>query len=165
MKLSFCAACGSKDDLQHNHLVMRSEVASAYLAALGAQLLSLREQISEFDRMITAWHRSNQTSKRLHYIPGSAPWWQPPWSRVLLTPELFQGVTSRPGLASSPNSTQVGARSGSAASVNPLSAQPVRGWSTRPHPLRQDPWHPASALAHGVVGPATDQGRRHCARQ
>ena len=43
MKLSFCAACGSKDDLQHNHLVMRSEVASAYLAALGAQLLSLKD--------------------------------------------------------------------------------------------------------------------------
>jgi 5-methylcytosine-specific restriction endonuclease McrA len=24
MKLTFCAACGSKDDLQHHHLVMRS---------------------------------------------------------------------------------------------------------------------------------------------
>jgi transposase len=27
----------------------------------------------EFDRMIMAWHRSNQTSKRLHYIPGVGP--------------------------------------------------------------------------------------------
>ena len=25
MKLEFCAACGSNDDLQHHHLVMRSE--------------------------------------------------------------------------------------------------------------------------------------------
>jgi len=42
-------------------------------AALGAQLLSLKEQILEFDRMILAWHRSDQTSKRLHYIPGVGP--------------------------------------------------------------------------------------------
>ena len=48
------------------------EVARACLAALGTQLLALKEQILEFDRMILAWHRSNQTSKRLHYIPGVA---------------------------------------------------------------------------------------------
>src|SRR3979409_1998588 len=46
------------------------EVARACLAALGNQLLSLKEQIVKFDRMIMAWHRSKQTSKRLHYIPG-----------------------------------------------------------------------------------------------
>ena len=49
------------------------EVARACLAALGTQLLSLKEQILEFDRLIMAWHRSNQTSKRLHYIPGVGP--------------------------------------------------------------------------------------------
>jgi transposase len=49
------------------------EVARACLAALGDQLLSLKEQILQFDRMIVAWHRSNQTSKRLHYIPGVGP--------------------------------------------------------------------------------------------
>src|SRR5258705_11102763 len=46
------------------------EVARACLAALGAQLLSLKEQLLEFDRMILAWHRSNQTSNSLHYMPG-----------------------------------------------------------------------------------------------
>ena len=46
------------------------EVARACLAALGNQLLSLKEQILEFDRMIMAWHRSNEPSKRLRYIPG-----------------------------------------------------------------------------------------------
>src|SRR6202451_282358 len=50
-----------------------SEVARACLAALGGQLLSLKQQIVEFDRMILAWHRSNPTSKRLHYIPGGGP--------------------------------------------------------------------------------------------
>src|SRR5712692_6523214 len=49
------------------------EVARACLAALGAQLRMLKAQILEFDRMIMAWHRSNQTSKRLHYIPGVGP--------------------------------------------------------------------------------------------
>src|SRR6202171_1744434 len=49
------------------------EVARACLAALGTQLLRLKVQILEFDRMIIAWHRSNQTSKRLHYIPGVGP--------------------------------------------------------------------------------------------
>jgi transposase len=47
------------------------EVARACLAALGDQLLSLKQQILEFDRMIMAWHRSNH--KRLHYIPGVGP--------------------------------------------------------------------------------------------
>src|ERR1700723_2747700 len=49
------------------------EVGRAAVAALGTQLLSLKEQILAFDRMIMAWHRSNQTSRRLHYIPGVGP--------------------------------------------------------------------------------------------
>ena len=48
-------------------------VSVVRLAALGTQLLSLKQQIVEFDRIILAWHRSNQTSKRLHYIPGVGP--------------------------------------------------------------------------------------------
>ena len=32
-----------------------------------------RQQILEFDRMINAWHRSNETSKRLDEIPGVGP--------------------------------------------------------------------------------------------
>src|SRR6202171_3215938 len=49
------------------------DIARACLAALGAQLRKLKEQILEFDRMITAWHRSNETSKRLDDIPGVGP--------------------------------------------------------------------------------------------
>ena len=49
------------------------EVARACLAALGSQLRKPKEQILEFDRMIMAWHRSNEASKRLHYIPGVGP--------------------------------------------------------------------------------------------
>jgi transposase len=49
------------------------EVARACLAALGNQLRMLKAQILKFDRMITAWHRSNETSKRLDALPGVGP--------------------------------------------------------------------------------------------
>jgi transposase len=49
------------------------EIARACIAALGAQLRALKAQILEFDRCITAWHRSNEASKRLDQIPGVGP--------------------------------------------------------------------------------------------
>jgi transposase len=45
-------------------------IARACLAALGAQLRRLKEQILEFDRMIMTWHRSHEASRRLDAIPG-----------------------------------------------------------------------------------------------
>jgi transposase len=49
------------------------EVARVCLAALGTQLRRLKQQILEFDRLIMAWHRSNETSRRLDAIPGVGP--------------------------------------------------------------------------------------------
>jgi transposase len=49
------------------------EVARACVTALGAQLRMLKVQILEFDRMITAWHRSSEASRRLDDIPGVGP--------------------------------------------------------------------------------------------
>lgn len=49
------------------------ELARACVAALGAQLRLLKAQILEFDRRIMAWHRSNETSKRLDELPGVGP--------------------------------------------------------------------------------------------
>src|SRR4029078_2106095 len=49
------------------------ELVRSCLAALGSQLVGLKKQILEFDRMILAWHRSNQTSKPLNCIPGVGP--------------------------------------------------------------------------------------------
>src|SRR5229473_8608426 len=45
----------------------------ACLAALGVQLRMLKAQVLAFDRRIMAWHRSNETSKRLDEIPGVGP--------------------------------------------------------------------------------------------
>jgi len=49
------------------------EVARACVVALGEQLRMLKAQILGFDRRIMAWHRSNETSKRLDQIPGIGP--------------------------------------------------------------------------------------------
>src|SRR5271170_142153 len=49
------------------------EVARVCVAALGAQLRMLKAQIPEFDRMIRAWHRSSEASRRLDDIPGIGP--------------------------------------------------------------------------------------------
>ena len=48
-------------------------IARACITALGAQLRRFKEQILEFDRMIVAWHRSNEASKRLDAMPGVGP--------------------------------------------------------------------------------------------
>ena len=49
------------------------EVARACVAALAIQLRMLKAQILVFDRRIMAWHRSNETSRRLDEIPGVGP--------------------------------------------------------------------------------------------
>jgi transposase len=49
------------------------EIARACVAALGAQLQTLKAQILQFDRLIMTWHRSNEASKRLDEIPGVGP--------------------------------------------------------------------------------------------
>lgn len=49
------------------------ELARACVAALGNQLQMIKAQILSFDRMITAWHRSNKMSRRLDELPGVGP--------------------------------------------------------------------------------------------
>ena len=49
------------------------DIARECLEALGKQLQSLKAQILEFDRQINAWHRSNETSRRLDELPGVGP--------------------------------------------------------------------------------------------
>ena len=49
------------------------EIARACVLALGAQLRRIKEQVLEFDRMIAAWHRSSELSRRLDDCPGVGP--------------------------------------------------------------------------------------------
>src|SRR3984893_9356748 len=110
-ELGIVAPVGRKGVTELLHIVADpsdnrvSEVARACLAALGGQLLSLKQQIVEFDRMILAWHRSNQTSKRLQC-------WRPLGPPGLLAPApACQRVTCRPGSGWFRSSAQAEARS------------------------------------------------------
>jgi transposase len=49
------------------------EIARACLAALGDQLRVLKAHVLKFDRLINAWHRSNEMSRRLDELPGVGP--------------------------------------------------------------------------------------------
>jgi transposase len=132
------------------------EVARACLAALGDQLLGLKRQILEFDRMIMAWHRSNQTSKRLHYIPGVGPLLATALVAGVADPEPSdQGVTSRPGLGSFRSSIRAGAESGSAASANRVTAICAAcSW----------PEHSPSSAMPRSMAPSIGTGSRRCRR-
>ena len=130
------------------------EVARACLAALGNQLLSLKEQIVEFDRMIMVWHRSNETSKRLHYIPGVGPMLATALVASVADPgPSDQDATSRPGSGSFQSSTRAGARTGSAASANRVTAICAAcSW----------PVHSPSSAMPRSTAPNTAPGSRHC---
>ena len=64
-------SCSSSSPLQNDQQL--PEVARACLSALSAQLQMLKAQIQNFDYRIMAWHRSNETRKRLDEIPGVGP--------------------------------------------------------------------------------------------
>src|SRR5947209_4577779 len=92
--LNIVADCGDK---------RLPDVARACVAALGAQLRMLKARILKFDRLIVAWHRSNEASKRLDDIPGVGP--------ALATPALLirrpsgQVAISQPGSGSCRSNT------------------------------------------------------------
>ena len=95
------------------------EVARTCLMALGTQLQALKAKLLEFDRMITAWHRSNETSKRLDAIPGVGHVLAKALVASIADRKCFgQGETSRPGLDWCRSSIRVEARTGSAVSAS-----------------------------------------------
>jgi transposase len=66
------------------------EVARVCLVALGAQLRRPKDQVLEFDRMITAWHRSNKMSKRLDECPGVGPVLATALVATVADPKIFR---------------------------------------------------------------------------
>jgi transposase len=145
------------------------DVVRACLAALGSQLLSLKKQILDFDRMILAWHRSNQTSKRLNCIPGVGPLLATALVASVADPKVFRSgrnFSAWIGLVPKQHSSGGSAQARQYQQTGgPLSARPVRGRRTRRHPLCQAPWHQVSALGRGIAGTTADQSRCHRACQ
>jgi hypothetical protein len=145
------------------------DVVRACLAALGSQLLSLKKQILDFDRMIMVWHRSNQTSKRLNCIPGVGPLLATALVASVPDPKALPIRSQLLGLDRAGTQTALERRSRQARQYQQtrgsLSAQPVRSRRIRCHPLCQASWHQISALGRSIVGKTADEGRGHRARQ
>ena len=66
------------------------EIARACLLAFGTQLRRLKEQILQFDRMIRAWHRSNEMSMRLDEAPGVGPVLATAMVATVADPKVFR---------------------------------------------------------------------------
>ena len=76
----------------------RDFIRATCLAALAAQLCRLKEQILEFDRMIIAWHRSHEASKRLDAIPSVGPVLATALIASIADPKAFLAFTRAPCL-------------------------------------------------------------------
>jgi transposase len=145
------------------------ELARECLAALGAQLRILKAQILAFDRSITAWHRSNETSKRLDEIPGVGPALATALVASIANPRAFRSgrdFSAWVGLVPKQNSSGGKERLGSITkrgdrylrSLFTAGALAVIRYA-KIHGTKQ------SALANQSIGSAADEGGCHCARQ
>ena len=131
-------------------------IARACLAALGAQLRRLKEQILEFDRMIMAWHRSNEASKRLDAIPGVGPVLATALVASIADPKAFRsGRNFSAWIGLVPKQHSSGGGTSSAVSVNkPTAICAACSWLAR---------SPSFAMRRSTA-PRIGPGLRHCWR-
>ena len=129
----------------------------------------LKAQILEFDRMIRAWHRSSETSRRLDDIPGVGPALATALVASVADPKVFRSgrdFSAWIGLVPKQNSSGGKDRLGSISKRGEsLSAQSVHDRRAGGDPLCQNPRYQASALAYGVADAATHEGRSYRTRQ
>jgi len=141
------------------------EIARGCLLALGAQLRRIKQQVLEFDRMIRAWHQSNQTCRRLDDCPGVGPALATAIVASVADPKVFRSGRDFSGLDWVGAKAALKRRQRAAwryqQAGRSLPARLVCGRRTRRDPLREDPRHQASAMAHRTASTTTDQGRSH----
>jgi transposase len=132
------------------------EVARVCLAALGVQLRVLKAQILEFDRMINAWHRSNETSRRLDKAPGIGPVLATALVATVPDPKTFRsGRNFSAWIGLVPLQHRAAARTGSAISASKVTAIcAIYSWPAR---------SPSSATPKSTA-PSIGPGSRHCWR-
>src|ERR1017187_5567192 len=132
------------------------EIARACLSAFGAQLRRIKEQILEFDRLIRAWHRSNEMSMRLDEAPGVGPVLATAVVATVADPKVFRsGRNFSAWIGLVPKQHSSGVRTGSAVSANKVTAICAAcSWPVR---------SPSSAMPRSTA-PSVGPGSRHCSR-
>ena len=139
------------------------------VAALGAQLRALKAQILQFDRLILAWHRSNQASRRLDDIPGVGPVLATALVATVADPMAFRSGSNFSawiGIVPKQRSSKGKDR---LRNINKRGDRYLRGLFVagalaviryaKIHGTKHRP------KQHSIAGAAPDQGRRHRARQ
>ena len=145
------------------------EIARACLSALGDQLHRIKAQILEFDRMIGAWHRSCEASRRLDEIPGVGPALATALVASIADPRTFRSgrdFSAWIGLVPKQSSSGGKPRLGS---ISKQGDRYLRGLFTAGAlaviRLCQDPPYRTPTVAHRIVSAAADQGCRDRTRQ
>jgi transposase len=132
------------------------EVARACVAALGAQLRMLKAQILELDRRIMAWHRSDETSRRLDEVPGIGPALATALVASIANPNAFRsGRDFSAWIGWCRNRTRAEAKQSLAASASKAIA--ICAVSSRPV------LSPSSATPRSTA-PIVGLGSQHCSR-
>jgi len=131
------------------------EVARACLAALGAQLRRLKEQILEFDRIILAWHRSSETSRRLDAIPALVDAGHRSGCQYCRSEGVRSGRNFSAWIGLVPKQHSSGAKTGSVVSASKaIAICAACSWPAR--------W-PSFAMPRSMA-PSIGLGSRHCWR-
>ena len=140
-------------------------IARACVAALGSQLRMLKTQILQFDRMIMAWHRSNELSKRLDKLPGVGPALATALVASVANPKAFRSgrdFSAWIGLVPKQNSSGGKDRLGN---ISKQGDRYLRSLFTTGAlaVIRYAKIHGTGqpTVAHHIISQATDQGRRH----
>ena len=137
--------------------------------AFGAQLRRIKEQILEFDRLIRAWHRSNEMSMRLDEAPGVGPVLATAVVATVADPKSFRSgrnFSAWIGIVPKQHSSGGKNRLGN---ISKQGDRYLRGLFVAGAlaVIRYAKVHgtKTSALAHGLAGAAADEGCCYRARQ
>jgi transposase len=111
--------------------------------------------------MIMALYRSNETSRRLHYIPGVGPLLATALVASVADPGAFRSgrnFSAWIGLVPKQHSSGGKDRLGSISKQGDRYLRSLFVAGALGHPLCQGPRQQTSAMAYGIAGAATSQG-------
>ena len=137
-------------------------VARTCLEALARQYLSLHDEITAAEKRIHAWHRSNETSRRLETIPGIGPITTSALAASITDPALFKSSRELAAWigagAAAERERRQAAPGADIQAGGPIPAMAAGRRRHEHHLAGQAARHDEPALACGPDGQETDQG-------